>query len=286
MAKLIMCKGLPASGKTTFAKQYVLDHPGAVRINKDEIRDELHGGVWSKENEKEVIAYRNENIKAALSKGADVLVDDTNLAPKHEATLRGFAEVYNAEFEVKDFTGISPEICVVRDLGREKRVGKEVIMKMYNQFLKKRDRGTPLVPFGDRILPECVIFDLDGTLACIGDRSPYDGKSCGKDLPNWSVITLNKWVPMNTNIILFSGRSETARKETLDWLDKYNVSFDALYMREDGDNRKDSIVKEEMFNRYIKDKYRVIFAVDDRKSIVDLWRSLGITCLQVAEGDF
>lgn len=148
-------------------------------------------------------------------------------------------------------------------------------------------RGTQLNPLVfNKSLPDCVIFDLDGTLACIGDRSPYAGQECMKDLPNWSVITLNKWVPEKTHIIIFSGRNESARKPTLEWLDKYGINFNGLYLRKDGDFRKDNVIKREMFNAYIKGKYNVTFAVDDRNQVVELWRELGITTLQVNAGDF
>ena len=57
-------------------------------------------------------------------------------------------------------------------------------------------------------------------------------------------------------------------------------------MRPAGDRRRDSIVKAELFDRKVRDEYRVLVVLDDRKQVVDMWRSLGLTCLQVAEGDF
>lgn len=281
--KLIMTKGLPASGKSTWAKAQK-----AKRVNRDEMRGMIDKGEWSKMNEKFIVKLEQDIVIAYLGGQYDVIVDDTNLAPQNELMWKAVAEGFGAEFEVKDFTDVPLEECLKRDQSRANYVGEKVIRGMYNKFLKKgADRGTPLNPSDDKKdLPQAVIFDLDGTLACIGDRSPYDGKSCGKDLPNRSIIYLNKWVPSDTRIILFSGRSDEARAETLKWLDTYDVSFDALHMRKAGDNRKDSVIKEEMFNAYIKGKYNVIFAVDDRNQVVSLWRSLGITCLQVAPGDF
>ena len=57
-------------------------------------------------------------------------------------------------------------------------------------------------------------------------------------------------------------------------------------MRKNGYNKKDSIVKKEIFDEYIKDKYYVEFILDDRNQVVDMWREMGLTCLQVAEGNF
>jgi hypothetical protein len=174
------------------------------------------------------------------------------------------------------------------DQKRANYVGEKVIKDMYNKFIKKDiSRGKPLNPSDpDPELARAVIFDMDGTLACIGDRSPYDGKSCAVDLPNQSIIALNKMIPPDIRIIILSGRSDDSEKETLAWIDEHNVNYDELHMRKAGDQRKDAVIKEEMFNAYIKGKYNVIFAVDDRNQVVELWRSLGLTCLQVAPGDF
>lgn len=276
-----MCKGLPASGKTTWAKAQT----GFVRINKDDIREEL-GGHWSREKEKLVIGERNKRIVENLISLKSVIIDDTNFNPVHERDLKDLANKLGAIFEIKYFTDVPLEVCLERDSLREKKVSKEVIMKMYDKYLKPRI-NKQLVPLKTlKPSKDCVIFDMDGTLSCIGDRSPYDCKNCGIDLPNWSIITLLKWVPANVRIFIFSGRTDDSYKETVDWLDKYNINFNGLFMRKFGDNRKDSEVKKELFDNNIKERYNVLFAVDDRDQVVDLWRSLGITCLQANKGNF
>ena len=67
---------------------------------------------------------------------------------------------------------------------------------------------------------------------------------------------------------------------------KNYIEYDLLAMRKAGDTRKDSIIKKEMFEEYVEDKYKILFVLDDRNQVVEFWRSLGLTCLQVAEGDF
>lgn len=286
--KLIMTKGLPASGKSTWAKQMVAEH-GYKRVNRDDLRGMIDTGKWSKTNEKFIIKLEQDIAVAYLGGQYNVIVDDTNLSPKNEEIWKIFAATYGAEFEVKDFTDVTLEECIKRDQNRPNYVGEKVIRDMYNKFLKPAgSRGTPLNPVmaNDRDAKFAVVFDLDGTLACVGDRSPYDGKSCGKDLVNESIRALNLLIPDHWEVIILSGRNGDSEPETRKWLLDHGIRFDFLHMRRVGDGRKDSIIKEEMYNAHVKGKYHVVFIVDDRNQVVDLWRSLGLTCLQVAPGDF
>lgn len=306
--KLIMTKGLPASGKSTWSKSQQAKDNMIVRTNKDELRSLLHNGVWSKTNEKQVVYMRNEIVCHSLSHGRTVIVDDTNFHPSHEETLREFAKFNKAKFEIKDFTDVPLEVCLKRDAARTNPVGRKNIIRMYNKYLRKQNEK-PLNPvvYSDS-LPYCVIFDLDGTLAHIYDRSPYDGKSCGSDLVNESVKFLfdlqldpikqtkynHVWVDKvrdqrygeGFRKIILSGRNGESQPETEKWLLDNGIHYDELHMRKPGDTRKDSVIKRELFEEHIKDKYNVLFIVDDRDQVVDLWRSMGITCLQCNYGTF
>lgn len=284
--KLTITKGLPASGKTTWAKKQ-----NAHRINKDDLRAMLNNGVWSKHNEKHILEVRDMLAKHFLMTDHDVIIDDTNLHPKHEQNLRTLVDDlndqgFNITFHVKDFTDVPLDVCLERDKKREKPVGRKVIKRMHRQFFKEDPKPLDIKIF-DPALPYCVIFDLDGTLATIGDRSPYNGQECLVDYVNTSVRELYwKMTAGDTKAIIFSGRNGESEPETREWLRLNDIKFDELHMREIGDQRKDSIIKEEMFDKYIRDKYNVIMVVDDRDQVVDMWRKLGLTCLQVNEGDF
>lgn len=104
MKTIIMTKGLPGSGKTTWARERMADTPHAFkRVNKDPLRDMLDDGRWSHDNEKFVLEVRDKIIAAALSRGENgksVIVDDTNLVPKHEERLRQLARENHAAFEI------------------------------------------------------------------------------------------------------------------------------------------------------------------------------------------
>jgi hypothetical protein len=137
--------------------------------------------------------------------------------------------------------------------------------------------------------PRAVLVDIDGTLAHRGDRSPYDWSRVGEDQPNPAVIELVQTIAAagQHRIILMSGRDEVCRQQTEMWLDAQAVPYEALYMRPHKDNRKDSIVKADLYRRHIEGRYDVAWVVDDRDQVVRMWREeLGLTCLQVAEGNF
>lgn len=137
--------------------------------------------------------------------------------------------------------------------------------------------------------PRAVLVDIDGTLAHRGDRSPYDWSRVGEDEPNPAVIELVQTIAAagRHRIILMSGRDEVCRQQTEVWLDAQVVPYEALHMRPHKDNRKDSIVKAELYRHHIEGRYDVAWVVDDRDQVVRMWREeLGLTCLQVAEGNF
>ncbi|MGK7926289.1 MAG: AAA family ATPase [Spirulina sp.] len=282
MKKVLILIGLPASGKSTYAKELLLEHPGRwVRTNKDLLREMAHASYWSPKNERFIVKLRDEIILLALEAGKHVIVDDTNFGP-HVEHIKNLVKG-KAVVEVDDsFLKVPVEECIRRDLERPRSVGKDVIMKMYNRYIRTR----PQVPDRDPDLPDAVMVDMDGTLAIIGDRSPYDASKCGEDRPNPPVLdTVLKW-QKDTKIIIISGRTDDGKVQTEEWLKRYGVNYGEIYMRKQGDQRKDSIIKEEIYRQNIEGKYNIRFILDDRNQVVEMWRSLGLTVFQVAEGDF
>ncbi len=131
-----MTKGLPASGKTTVAKAMVAAQPGTKRVNKDDLRAMIDAGKFSETNEKFILLCRQMIVTTALGQGKHVIVDDTNLAPKHEQWGRETAKFYGAKFEILDFTHVPVEECIKRDLVRPNSVGSKVILDMYEKYLR------------------------------------------------------------------------------------------------------------------------------------------------------
>jgi Straboviridae polynucleotide kinase len=132
-----------------------------------------------------------------------------------------------------------------------------------------------------------IIVDIDGTLAHRNDRSPYDYSKVAEDNVDIDVRDLVYVMSeAGTTILLISGREDSCENDTERWLQDNLVPYQELFMRKSGDYRKDSIVKEEIYNQYIKGKYLIRFVLDDRDQVVKMWRGLGLKCLQVAEGAF
>ncbi len=296
--KLIMTKGLPASGKSTWAKDQVFKSGGRIkRINKDDLREMLDSGLYTKENEQGILTSRNALIKTFLRKGIDVIVDDTNIHPMHENDLRTIAKIYGADFSIMSFMDIPVETCIERDLTREKTVGHKVIENMHKQYLKTLQSSIeekevevieiPEVKY-DKDLENAIICDIDGTLAHMdGKRSPYDESKVFRDrVDNEIANILRVYTQLGIKIIIVSGRHDTCSMMTKGWLENNDIPYDSLLMRKGNDNRNDAIVKREIYEDYIKEKYNILFVLDDRDRVVKMWREQGLKCLQVAEGDF
>jgi hypothetical protein len=145
------------------------------------------------------------------------------------------------------------------------------------------------------VAEEIVIFDIDGTLADVSERihhlkkKPKDWKAffggMAQDKAIQSMVRLcNILYASGLQIILCSGRSEEHRAETVDWLAQQGVNYHDLRLRKDGDHRTDSLVKREMLRGI--DKSQILFVVEDRSRVVEMWRSEGLVCLQCAPGEF
>ena len=292
MQKLIITKGISGSGKSKYAKDLINNDSNYVRIEKDLIREMLFEDNWTPKKEKLVLKTRDTLIQLYLSLGKSVIVSDTNLHPKHEIRIRQLVDEYNTTnnasvtVEIK-FFDVDIETCVKRDLKRLKSVGRDVIEEQYYTYIKPYKYEYEY----NSKLPDCIIVDLDGTLAINPlvqkqhgaweyQRSFYNptDEDVEKDLLCRQVQdAIGRYYNGDNDIKLFvfSGREETCRKGSENWLGKY-LHYDSLVMREIGDTRPDTIVKKEMYEEYIKDKYNVLAVFDDRPSVIAMWRDLGL----------
>ena len=152
-----------------------------------------------------------------------------------------------------------------------------------------------------------VLFDLDGTLADIRHRLKFirnetpDKPEC-EFKKNWPELNAHLHLDVvkepvkklcqmvfdsGYNIAIVSGRSDQYKPQTIKWLLSNRIPYDEIHMRPGGDYRKDSTVKFEIYHREFFNKGReVLFVVDDRDQVVNMWREQGLTCFQCQKGNY
>ena len=272
--------GLPASGKTSHALELVAH--GWKRVNKDDLRGMIDDSKFNKTNEEYVKNIETELVRDFIRNGFNVVVDDTNFAyEKHWRDVASSTENSNVEFEVKFFDTPVHE-CIERDARRgDKSVGAKVILNMYFRYVQPKK-----IDVDNTQKTGCYIVDIDGTIAHMTNRSPYDYTKVQDDEVDTHLRVLINELAIRNQIIFVSGREDSCMDVTKEWLVKNNVTFHKLYMRESGDKRDDRIIKQEIYENKIKGAYCVNGVFDDRDRVVGMWRSLGLTCYQVNYGSF
>ena len=303
---LCICRGLPGCGKTTFARAWVAEDPVTrARVNKDDLRRLLHDGVYlGRDTENTVNMIRDNMISSLLGKGISVISDDTNLPQRVVRDIAVLGRKAGATVATKDFTDVSLDTCISRDRERlEHSVGEKVIRDMHLRFLAGRTlplpfpdadetEGASFAPYvPDTSLPDAWMVDIDGTLALM-ERGPFEWHRVGEDALNKPVAEVVRALGTPgvqrkpARIVVMSGRDSVCREETEEWLSRNRIGYDVLVMRPEGDKRKDSVVKHELFCAHVAPHFNVIGVFDDRDQVVRMWREIGLTCFQVAPGAF
>lgn len=303
MLKLFLYRGLQASGKSTAAKKLLKEEPNKwKRINRDLLREMMDDSVWSPTNEKLIIKTRDFIISESLRKGLNVIVDDTNLNAVNFTDICKLVSTLNLDVTVmeKNFP-IDLEEAIKRDAVRLNPVGEKVIRSTFKKSKLKYEinykcrietilKKTEFLTYEfDDTLPSAILCDLDGTLALIHNRNVYDASNCDEvDVLNRPVAeTIWRFHNDGYQIIFISGRKDTYEAPSRRFIEKHMKSLPyTLHMRKVNDLRKDSIIKEEIFNQHIRGKINPFLVLDDRSSVVATWRGMGLTCFQVAEGNF
>src|SRR4051812_40655192 len=112
---------------------------------------------------------------------------------------------------------------------------------------------------------KAIICDIDGTLADIGSRKPYDFENVDKDDVKHAVAeAVRVFHTAGYRIILFSGREDSSKIKTTRWLKTNDIPYHELHMRKTKDFRKDAVIKKELYNKHVKDIYEVLLVLDDR----------------------
>lgn len=278
MCKAIITVGISASGKTTFAKTMV--EQGWVDISRDWIRFNVvcPGTDWSNykftnKREQDVTVVQEDMVMDAFSKGQNIIISDTNLNPKIRNKWVQSLNDLGFEVEIKDFP-VTLEEAYKRDTLRANGVGRDVIYTQYKKWLEYTARKT-YTPNTD--MPKAILLDIDGTVAEMEGRSPYEWSKVGTDKPRQFVIDIVKGLSDQGYVILaLSGRDGICYDETKCWLNTHDVPHFYLFMREAGDTRKYTVVKEEIFWDLIAQHWNVVGVLDDRPCVLRTWREIGI----------
>lgn len=313
MKEIILTLGISGSGKTYWSKQWAEEDPEhRIRLNYDDIRC-MFGKYWVPDRREQLVKdtfmYA---LRQAMYMGYNIVIDNmSNLNPKHQKEYEKLIEEHNSfvessKYQLKYKLFDTPvEVCIERDSKRLIPIGEKVIRQQWRQYRTSIIQASiaemlkKLVVQDDK-LPHCIIVDMDATLCFNTNGRPFWGTEADErvidDIPNTPVIELVKHykeAPYGSNpytyehnVIIITGRSESARVGTEMWLKKYKVPYDKLLMRPNGDITKGDELKQILYENEIKDKYYVDFVLDDSSKVVKMYRNLGLTVLQPNEGKF
>jgi predicted kinase len=314
MSCITFTVGPPGAGKSRWAHQQVAERGlhAVQRVNLDDFLTMTHGRAFGEITASDLKLTKRmliSTVRTIAESGRDVIVDNTHLSTRFPNLVRdelgdGF------EYEIKDFTVVPLADCIEQDAVRSRldpggHVGEEEVTRMWHkaQSLQRRFGGPGLPDWTEDLnrsdgivrykpdpsLPKALIVDIDGTLALANSRGPYDTSRYHTDdlearLKQMINDLARAYEPYQ--ILVLTGRESTFRDVLEEWLETHHVLWDEIHMRPEGDSRRDNVVKLDLFNTYVRDRFNVIATFDDRDRVVRLWRRLGLLTCQVNWGDF
>jgi predicted kinase len=299
--QILILIGAPGSGKSTFARYFIRTEENWMRICRDDFRAmQFAAGNLSSEEESLITEMMDTAVEALLLKQSNVLLDATHCRKEYiDHYIERFKHLADISFKLFD---VDVATLADRCEKRFQNTGKLISMSTIKKFIKDLEtlkkefdfaprpkiNGQESVAIQDAGLPKAIICDLDGTLALMRDRDPYDATHCDEDELNEPVASiLRTFYNNNYQILLVSGREARFYQPTARFLEKHAISYHQLWMRKTNDFRKDAIIKREIFDMEIVGKYFIEFVLDDRNQVVEMWRKeLQLPCFQVNYGNF
>lgn len=293
---ILLTVGIPASGKSTWAKLYAQNNPDTIRVCRDDLRLMISGAQMLDCPGEKLVTKLVEHAIANKGK-KNIIVDQANCNLKNLRKLVDFASSFDSvQFIPFDST---LEIALLRNMDRVVgRVPNEVIHRMadgfeevngaynFNEVIQKKTYSTEIkdFPIVD-IRLDGFLIDIDGTLSNMGNRSPYEWNKVGLDAVNNAVKhCIQSFSQTNKKIILLSGRDEICRSETEQWLKDNFIHYDLLLMRSVNNMNKDFVIKEQLYKEFVEPFYNIIAVYDDRPSVIRMWKSLGLHVFNCGDG--
>ncbi len=296
MGKLTLLVGPPGAGKSTLAKSMIENYGDLsapiVDVNQDSQTKFGHMEV-----------FRN-----ALQEGKDIIVDrmDFNKQQREPYLSQAKALGYQTEIVVLH----QPyDVCLERIRNRfgkhetinDEKSARNALSTFFGKYERptedEADKITFVYPEGEK--PKAIYSDLDGSLANCEHRRHHVRRTDGKkkdwkafhagipyDSVDEPVLEVIRRFNGDYKIVLCTGRDSNQKLNTVNWLEKHGVPYDALYMRDRSDHRPDNVIKEVLLDFEILTRFRILFCLDDRDMVVKMLRRRGLKVFQVAQGDF
>lgn len=297
--KIILTRGIPGSGKSTWAKKWVNEDPEhRIRFNWDDIRN-MMGPYWviNRENTGIMKSLRKTFLEKMMCEKWDIVIDNMNLNFKEYEYYNNVVNYYNKNFitqyvlEFKDFF-ISVEECISRDALRQNPIGEKTIReiwKKYRHFIQttniEKYVNNLVKPDPDK--PYCVVIDMDSTMCFNTNKRPWYGKGAAEeminDIENFGVCKTVLVLMQEYPIIVATGRDTSQEEVTKQWLSQHKINPIKYYFRTEGDHRKVTEVKKEQIEKILKD-YNILVIFEDSEPIVKMYRDMGLTVLQPNKG--
>lgn len=308
--KLRLLLGLPCSGKTTYAMKLLKDEENWFRVSRDDIRMTMFGTEHNPHIENFVSKIQNMLILKALKSDMNVVIDNCNIRQAYRNDLYNLASLVGDVLYEEVIFDTSLQECMARNKVRSRVVPEDVIIKFAKegrdvlwgkykpktQFLAAPERN---ILHQDESLPKIIVVDLDGTMALMNGRNPYDASTCDKDLPHKHVVNIVKEMhDLGYKVIFLSGREDKFEQPTRTFLwnnfveecynkhsdhpTKFHRSYE-LFMRKTGDQRKDVVIKSEIYEAEIKNKYFIAAWFDDRLQICEWLHREGLPLFRVGD---
>lgn len=306
---IILTRGLQGSGKSTWAKAWVAEKPEArIRWNNDDIRNMYGPYMMDNAKEKIIIKMLKSWTKLAMESGFDIVIDNMNLGDSPVARIQAIINEYNASnsiyeysMEFKDFFDIPVSECIRRDAMRPNPIGAAVIKKTWKQHRNKIiaivnnelvNKQNQFEYAQSHLVNECIIADMDSTICFNTTGREFFGKNASEkmadDVPNKSVISIIRQYLNNAKpsdkVFIITGR--TGDGDTIKVTEEYvknHIADDPriiVIFRDPNDKVSGDAYKINAYNTYIKDKYKVLYAIDDSNKVVTAYRNIGMSVLQ------
>ena len=295
--------GASSSGKTTSVLEWCgkgIDNGDIVNVNRDDIRFELFTDGerdWSrykfnKKNEAMVTMEQDNRIQKAIEARKSIVISDTNLNPKIRQRWYDLAQKHDYYVKEHHFN-VSWDKLVERNAQRYGGLNESLLWSMFKRMCRytgvypsKKESFNFLTYKEDPVLDDTIIVDIDGTVADMtGIRKPFEWDKVSQDRPRHEIIDMVRGMAMTTGHVTFmSGRSGQCYDDTYEWIENNVMTDDMkrlgitwnLYMRPTNDQRKDDIIKYELYDTYVRGMWNVKAVFDDRLQVIRMWDVVGL----------